>query len=509
MRKLTFLIIFFSLWIIPSQASDENYNSEGINPSKRGNLNIEVYVVKPLEIPCKNSLSVPIVGNASSSSPNSARSDTSMSDLSNSIGSDADVRPSNTAGSPSKLILAKDLHQRTQKHRIKLSTSTDQSEGSDFDELLEKQYQQILTLQRKPQHFDLSPQELEGIRLALEATKHSKCHISKYRVGCAVYVNDMFVQGCNVEGPSNLRECLCSERTAYYPSQQLTKNGGKPLNIEFTAVFAVSPITGLIETFISSPCGQCRGVHSLNTGARNTIYCHGSYLWKQSIEELLKYPNAPIIIDSALENDTQILSPEKHVEFLCSLPKVFSAQLKIADGESFDLETIKLLLQAVKGAQIAAYSPYHPVREGAALMVESNLLKSGKKIFWAGNTQNAAFGASNEAGVIVFEMARQKLAKRRAKVAKSSTTLEETQYLAFALVAFDKSDKLITSKHSPTGLLRQVAAEIKGWRSIKSYFPYNEKFVCEEMGNLLFNAFSFIEITSQSLGSITQSQEIK
>lgn len=102
---------------------------------------------------------------------------------------------------------------------------------------------------------ELTAEEQQLVKLAIEATDRSYAPYSHFRVGAAVRLaNGVEVMGCNQENAA-YPVCLCAERNALFAAA--TQYPDTP--VDMLAIAARTP-DGELQDEPVTPCGSCRQV---------------------------------------------------------------------------------------------------------------------------------------------------------------------------------------------------------------------------------------------------------
>ncbi len=138
----------------------------------------------------------------------------------------------------------------------------------------------------------MNPEDRELAQAAINATKHSYAHYSKFNVGAAVMLEDgEIITGSNQENaayPSG----LCAERTAMFYA-----SANRP-DKAMTKIAVAAGQDGKLCDSPATPCGACRQVMAQyqTKGGRNMeiILVGGRKVWKfEKVDDIL-----PFIFDS-------------------------------------------------------------------------------------------------------------------------------------------------------------------------------------------------------------------
>jgi len=353
----------------------------------------------------------------------------------------------------------------------------DQKMKTEVDKLL----QQVMGL---PRGFEISKEDEVHIRNALDvAWKSPHCPQSGFQVGTVILVNGITYKGVNWEDYSS-RICCCGERSAVWGARPIEGITGEKMEITKSYVFAVNPHTKLVETWISSSCGLCRQIY---------VTCGNPVIYFTFHDQLMRMTATELLPDSyALSPQPQFYGeisplndPETYLTDILNLPR--------EDIKEITPQVRELFLIAIKATRYA-YIPYYPIREGAALRIDSDLFKTGYKIFDRANYQNASYGASDTSICQVFTTAKYKLNKL---IVENNNREVKPVYTLnmLAFFAFDNAGKIVQNM-PPSGLDRQVAAEEVGGLNTQIYYIYDGKLKSKTLKELLPYPFTFTAIQS-------------
>jgi cytidine deaminase len=347
-------------------------------------------------------------------------------------------------------------------------------------QLINKLVDQVLAL---PRDFDITELDEKYIWDTLAvAWLRPACDMSGFKVGTTIISRGRPYYGVNNEDPT--WNVCCGERSAMWGAQAYAGQTGTETKIDISYVFCINPISKEVEVGISSSCGLCRQAYAMHGGNTTpVIYAHHGKLWKRKASELLPDPYV-FLPKNLVPRGVPIKAlkkPKDHVDAILQLPR--------EGGFEVTTEIEGLIYAAVIAAQ-ASYAPYYPLREGAALLVESPDFEGGKRIFDMGIIQNASFGVTQAEVQAVYANAIYEVNKARLYKPQNVAPV----YKMMVVIGLNALEELVPGV-AISGGGRQAGSEVPGGMNTKFIYVNKEsKLVCVNLDSLLVDPFTFIEI---------------